>query len=391
MAASIRTSLSLLVLLLTGFRTAGSAPDPGTSAEISGLLTSIRAEHGVPALVAAVGHADGSIETGAVGVRVLGRPEKVTPDDRFHIGSVTKPMTATVIALLVDEGKLQWSTSIVQALPECGSTMRPEYKEVTVADLLAHEGGLPPFDDEKDLRAVPRSAGSPTAQRLAFSCLALSRPPVVEARKEFSYSNAGFSVVAAIAEKVSGTSWEDLMRTRVFAPLGLRTAGFGWPAKGGAPQPWGHWKRLWRVVPQDPDGKYQLPVFLAPAGDVHMSMPDLSRFLVAHLRALHGDRALLKPETARLMHTKRIQSGLGWGVQPLAGFDAVSVYQGSADTFITLVAIVHDGDLVVAVSANSATQEADAATKQALKQLLTRYARKPEGAVVDSSSPQPRT
>ena len=374
MSLSIRTSLALLVLLLTGFGAAGSAPASEASAEISDLLTSIRAAHKVPALVAVVGHADGSLQTGAVGVRVLGRPEKVTPDDRFHIGSVTKPMTATVVALLVEEGKLQWSTPIVQALPECGSTMRPEYKEVTVADLLAHEGGLPPFDDEKDLRAIPRGAGSPTAQRLAFSCLALSRQPVVEPKKAFAYSNAGFSVVAAIAEKVSGTSWEELMKIRIFTPLGLKTAGFGWPAKGGIPQPWGHWKRLWRVVPQNPDGKYQLPTFLAPAGDVHMSTPDLARFLITHLRALQGAPSLLKPETARLMHTPRIKSGLGWGVQPLAGFDAVSVYQGSAGTFTTLVAIVHDADLVVAVSANSATPEADAAAKQAFKQLLTRPA-----------------
>ncbi len=224
-----------------------------------------------------------------------GNRELVTPDDRFHIGSVTKPITATVIALLVDEGKLQWSTSVSQALPECGSTMRAEYKEVTVADLLAHEGGLPAFDDEKDLKAIPRAAGSPTAQRLAFACLALSRPPVVPPKKEFSYSNAGFSVAAAMAEKASGTSWEELVMRRVFTPLGLATAGFGWPAKGGAHQPWGHWKPLWRIVPQDPDGKYQLPSFLAPAGDVNMSMPDLARFLVAHLRALHGDSRLLKP------------------------------------------------------------------------------------------------
>jgi len=379
MPFAIRTSRSLLALCIAGFSAASPLAAEDASKEISGILTAIRAEHEVPALVASVGHADGSIETGAVGVRILGKSAKVTPDDKFHIGSVTKPMTATVIATLIDEGKLQWSTSVAQALPECSSTMRPEYKEVTVADLLAHEGGLPPFDEEKDLKAIPSLAGSPTAQRLAFSCLAFSRPPVVKPKQEFKYSNAGFTVATAIAEKASGISWEELVRTRIFAPLGLTTAGFGWPAKGGAPQPWGHWKQLWRVVPQDPDGKYQLPVFLAPAGDVHMSMPDLARFLVAHLQALHGDARLVKPETAHLMHTRRIKSGLGWGVQPLGDFDAVSVYQGSADTFITIVAIVHDGDLVIAVSANSATKEADAATKQALKQLLVRYARKPEG------------
>jgi CubicO group peptidase (beta-lactamase class C family) len=360
--------VALLASLGIGLFSAVPVAAADSSEEISRLLAAVRAAHQVPALVASVGHADGSIQTGAVGVRVLGKPQPVTPDDEFHIGSVTKPMTATVIATLVEEGQLQWSTTIAQALPECSSTLRPEYRDVTVADLLAHEGGLPAFDDEKDLKAIP-----PSTSRLAFSCLALSRPPVVRPKKEFSYSNAGFSVVAAIAEKASGLSWEELMKTRVFTPLGLATAGFGWPAKGGAPQPWGHWKRFWRVVPQDPDGKYQLPAYLAPAGDVHMSMPDLARFLAAHLRALHGDSQLVKPETARLMHTRRIKSGLGWGVQPLAGFDAVSVYQGSADTFITIVAIVHDADLVIAVSANSATKEADAATKQALKTLLARY------------------
>ncbi len=70
------------------------------------------------------------------------------------------------------------------------------------------------------------------------------------------------------------------------------------------------------------------------------------------------------------MHTRRLKSGLGWGVQPLAGFDRVSVYQGSADTFVTLVAIVHDADVVVAVSASSATESANAATKQALLEAV---------------------
>lgn len=377
MRSATRTSLSIIALFVTGLLAAGPVTAADTSAEISGILAAIRAGHEVPALVASVGHADGSIQTGAVGVRVLGKPQQVTPEDGFHIGSVTKPMTATLIAMLIDEGKLQWSTPVAQALPECAATMRPEYREVTVADLLAHESGLPAFDDEKDLKALPPLAGSPTAQRLAFSCLILGRPPVVKPKQEFSYSNAGFSVAAAIAEKASGTSWEELMRSRIFAKLGLTTAGFGWPAKGGAPQPWGHWKQLWREVPQDPDGKYQLPSYIAPAGDVHMSMPDLARFLIAHLRALHGDAGLVKPETARLMHTRRIKSGLGWGVQAVGDFDPVSVFQGSADTFITIVAIVHDGDLVVAVSANSATKEADAATKQALKQLLAKYGHPP--------------
>ena len=68
-----------------------------------------------------------------------------------------------------------------------------------MADLLAHESGLPPFDQEKEIKAIPPGTGSPTAQRLAFSCLALSRPPAAQPKKEFLYSNAGFSVAGAIA------------------------------------------------------------------------------------------------------------------------------------------------------------------------------------------------
>ena len=108
MPASIRTSLSILALFISGLLAAGPLTAADAPAEISRLLASIRGA--VPALVASVGHADGSIATGAVGVRVLGKPQQVTPDDEFHVGSVTKPMTATVIAMLVDEGKLQWST-----------------------------------------------------------------------------------------------------------------------------------------------------------------------------------------------------------------------------------------------------------------------------------------
>jgi CubicO group peptidase (beta-lactamase class C family) len=271
------------------------------------------------------------------------------------------------------------AVTIGEALPECRAGLRPEYADVTLADLLAHEGGVPGFEDDKDFKAIPPTTGSgssPTAQRLAFSCFALTQPPVVKPKTAFSYSNAGFTIAAAIAEKASGASWEDLMRSRVFAPLGMKTAGFGWPAHGGARQPWGHIEENGKVVPHDPDGEYQLPVTIAPAGDVNLSMPDLARFLVAHLRALHGDSSLLKPETARLMHTRRLKSGLGWGVQELAGLNPVSVYQGSAETFITIVAVAHDADVVVAVSANAADDEADKATKQALKQLLTRFAEK---------------
>jgi CubicO group peptidase (beta-lactamase class C family) len=372
--------LVLFTLLLSACAgSAPSAPSQGeawvASGEISGILSAAMAGKQVPGMAAAVAHAEGPVLAGAAGVRILGKPEAITPGDRFHIGSVTKPMTATVIATLVEEGKLRWDTTVGEALPECGPTMRPEYRDVTIAHLLSHEGGLPAFGEDEEFVSVPKTEGSPTAQRLAFSCFALSRPPAAKPKEEFLYSNAGFAVAGTIGEKVTGTSWDELLRTRVFAPLGLSTAGFGWPARGGAPQPWGHWEEEGSFAPHDPDGEYVIPPTIAPAGDVHLSMPDLARFLVAHLRALHGDGRLLDPKTARLMQTRRIRGGLGWGVQKLLDFDPVSVYSGSGGTFITIVALAQEADVVVAVSANAGTEAADAAAKEALKELLSRYAR----------------
>src|SRR5205085_2727518 len=138
--------------------------------------------------------------------------------------------------------------------------------------------------------------------RTAFVHEALKRAPVVK-RGEYKYSNAGFSTVAVIAERASGASWEHLVETRIFEPLHLRTAGFGWPS-----DVWGHTDGK----PVDPKGAYQLSKAIAPAGDVHMSSGDLAQFLRAHLRALRGEKTLITPETAKRMHTRRVRSGLGF-------------------------------------------------------------------------------
>src|SRR4051812_24042844 len=84
-----------------------AAPD-----SIDALLEPIRAKSNLPALAAAVVRSNVIIAAGAVGVRKFGAPEKVTLEDKFHIGSCTKSMTATLAAMLVSEGKISWTTTI---------------------------------------------------------------------------------------------------------------------------------------------------------------------------------------------------------------------------------------------------------------------------------------
>lgn len=333
--------------------------------ELTAILEPLALKHGVPALAAAIARSDGPIIVAATGVRSRGGPGSIRANSRFHIGSVTKPMTATMIATLVEEGKLSWSTTIGERFPNA----RPEYRDVTLADLLAHQGGIAPFTDDTEFAGLAYT-GTFAEQRLGFANHVLQMP-----RGENQYSNAGFVIATVMAEQVTGRAWEDLIRERVFDPLGMRSAGFGWPAKRLPNETWGHIEENGKLVPHDPNGEYQIWPFIAPAGDVHMSTEDLVRFLRAHLIALRGKDSIVKAATAKEMHTKRVKSGLGFGVGKVAEIEPVSMYAGSGGTFLTLIAIAPKHDLVVAVSANAADAAADAAAKAALKELLTRYAR----------------
>jgi CubicO group peptidase (beta-lactamase class C family) len=327
-------------------------------------------EAGLPALQAAVVDRAGIVAQGAAGVTVLNGKERVTTGDAFHIGSCTKPFTATIVAMLVEEQRLSWDTRIVDVFPEWKPTIRPEYRDVTVADLLSHEAGLPAYGEDEEIAALPRFAGGHTERRREFSRYVLEHPPAVPPRTAFKYSNAGYDVAAAIAERVSGRSWEELVR-RIFEPLHMRTAGFGWPARV-----WGHETTPEGALkPVDPHGPYQLPDFIAPSGDLHMSAADLAAFLQAHLRAMRGTRTLISPATAATMHTRRKRSGLGFGVASVAGFENVATHSGSADTFVTVIAIAADKDVAVVVQTNAAGEREEKAVGQILRDLLVRYAK----------------
>src|SRR5262245_2077398 len=108
-AAPWRSALARSEPAATAAEPSQSRPSSGPALEsLDALLEPIRAKHNVPALAAAFVRPEGTVAAGAVGVRKSGGTEAVTLDDRFHIGSCTKAMTATLIAILVERGKLNW-------------------------------------------------------------------------------------------------------------------------------------------------------------------------------------------------------------------------------------------------------------------------------------------
>ena len=106
------------------------------------MLEAIRRKHDLPALAGAMVTSDGLTGAGAVGVRKYGCNVAVSVEDQFHLGSNNKAMTATMLATLVEEGKLSWNTTLEEVFPELAQKMQPAYGRVTLEQLLAHRAGF---------------------------------------------------------------------------------------------------------------------------------------------------------------------------------------------------------------------------------------------------------
>ena len=343
-------------------------------ADIGALLEEVRSQYELPALAAAVVRADGTIAEGAVGFRVKGQPARVTLGDRFHLGSTAKSMTATMIATLVEEGKLSWQTTLAQVFTEMGDKLHPSLRAVTLEQLLTHRGGITPFEDEEEptWKQLPKLKGSPTKVRLAFTEWMLKRGAASPVG-EYVYSNAGYCLAAAMAERVTGKSWEALMRERLFKPLGLKSAGFGWPARAHANEPWGHKETEAGVlVPHSPRDVYQLPPYIAPAGDVHMSITDFARYARLHLAGLNGRPMLLKASTFQKLHQPVGEYAFGWNAQVIKGLPA-STHSGSAGTFYAGILIYPQKNIAIVIFINVANQKENEARNKLFGILLRKY------------------
>ena len=238
-------------------------------------LTGPVAEGKSPGLIAAIIDEAGIRAIASAGVRKQGSPEELTIDDIVKMGSLTKAMTSTMLETLVADGTFVngWQTTIAQVFPELVDEMHPDYRPITLWQLVRHVGGVP--DD------VPAWwASHPTlpmvARRYQILRENLADPPSSPIGT-YSYSNAGYMVAAAMAEKLTGQSWETLMGERLFAPLGMSSAGFGAPnTPNEVDQPWSHRRDsagVWIPAQLGYGGS------LAPAGDVYTSLEDYAKFV----------------------------------------------------------------------------------------------------------------
>ena len=354
------------LIVLSGTPRADEAKNETKSdAKLARELTAVRDTHKVPALWAALVEGDKLVAAAAVGVRKSGSTEQVTVDDLVHIGSNTKAMTATLIAALVEQKKLDWSSTVGAVLPSLKGQVHDDYLGVTVAQLLAHEGGVVP---NVLWWAAPRDK-STREQRTGLLPVILKDAPANKPGTKFVYSNASYVVACAMAEAALDASWEELMRARVFKPLNMASGGFGSPGtKGTVEQPWGHTFAQAALQPTQFDNA---PV-LGPAGTVHVSLRDWSKFVSAHLLGARGQGKFLKPETFARLHTPAagFRYAGGWSV----GKDGSLSHDGSNSFWYARARVGPKQNLAFLIVANAGGEEARKAVDTAEKALIE-YAR----------------
>jgi CubicO group peptidase (beta-lactamase class C family) len=226
-------------------------------------------------MIAAIISGEGVTAIGSAGVRKARSDVLITCSDKVHLGSCTKAMTSTMLATLVAEGKLSWDMKLIEAIPELKEIIHQDYLSITLRQLLIHRAGIPanPVDWDAHIQLEIK------ARRLAILKDNLSTPSAIKTG-EFNYSNFGYMAAACMAEKITGLSWESLMKQRLFDPLGMSSAGFGEPDTGKSlGQPWGHNKSAGKW---EPSKSYDAEA-IGPAGEIHCSVEDWAKFLSLQL------------------------------------------------------------------------------------------------------------
>ena len=350
--------------------------------DLSPMLNEVRALHKLPALAVSVIQSDQVVGRAVVGVRRDGEAAPATVDDLWHHGSLTKSMTATLAALLVEEGRIGWDSTLTDVFPADAQTMTPDWRGVTLEQLLGHRAGAP---DQAGLvnsglwQQFWEFQGTPQEQRRFLRQRLTARAPQNPPGQKFLYSNASYILAGAMLEERMGKAWEALLTERVVRPLGMTSAGFGHPGMPGQPpQPWGHSLSAGALKPVAPGPRADNPPGLGPAGTVHSTMADFTTYIRAHLDGDAGRDTPLKLPRAtwqRLHQPLAGQDyGLGWfAVDRRWARGRALNHTGTNTLWYTTVWMAPRRDFAVIVLTNVGGDDAHKASDEVANKAILRY------------------
>lgn len=300
----------------------------------------------VPGLAIALVQDDSLLFAKGYGVRDIGEQAPVTEHTRFAIGSTTKAMTTAALAMLVDEGELNWDDRVIDHLPDFRLHDPYATRALTVRDLLTHRTGLPATDIYWTRLDYPITEMMRRLEHVQ---------PASSFRSRWNYQNVVYAIAGVLVERLSGMSWDAFVRERLFTPLGMAETE---PLDARILQqpnvatPHGATDDSVRTVPQ------RSVDAVASVGSVWSSVADMSKWLRFMLdTARVGDTPLIASETFREIVAPQIRApmalypvlelarphffsyALGWFVHDYEG-EIVWMHTGSINGMSALVGLL---------------------------------------------------
>ena len=309
-------------------------------------------KHGVPGANLAI-LADGDVAEAAYGVLNVRTGVEATTDSLFQIGSISKVWTATLIMQLVDEGLLDLDEPVITYLPDFKVADPDVTKSVTTRHLLAHTSGI---DGDHFLDT---GRGDDCVEKYVASCAGLKQNHPLGAT--MSYCNSGYTVLGRILEVLRGQSWDAILRERLFAPLGLETAGT-LPEEALL-----HRAAVGHLTP--PGGELQVaPVWgifrsAGPAGLIHATPREVLRFAQLHLAdgATADGTRVISEQSARAMREPQVAVpdvytlgshwGLGWILMTWSGREVYG-HDGGTIGQSAFLRVVPDAGIAICLLTN---------------------------------------
>jgi len=297
----------------------------------------------------------------------------VTPKTLFAIGSCTKAFTTFVMGTLVDDGKLDWDAPVRNYIPEFRMHDRVATELITPRDLVTHRSGLPRHDLVWYNATISRKQ---IVDRLPYL------EPSESFRSKFQYNNIMFMTAGYLVERVTGKSWEDTVRLRIFEPLGMTGSNFSVKDSQKAAD--------FAKPYEDRDDKVvEIPFrdisTVGPAGSINSNVEDMSRWLIIHTHKgkIDGKQIISAAVLADIhsphMTTGALQErpeiapagyGLGWSVDDYRGHRRVH-HGGGIDGFTTMTTLFPEDGLGLIVVANmGGTSLTEMVTRHAADRLL---------------------
>ncbi len=302
------------------------------------------------------------IHSKGYGLRSLKNKKPVDEHTRFAIASNTKAFTTTALAMLVDEGKLDWNDKVSQYIPEF--KMQDPYitANFTITDLLCHRSGL--GLGAGDLMFFPD--GSDFTLKDVLQSFQYQKS-VSDFRTEFAYNNLMYIVAGEIVSRVSGMSWCEFIETKIMTPIGMEESACSYAdisKKANIADPFTYLKNETKTLDHFDVG------IAKPAGGIYSNIQDMLKWLSVHLNGgKYQQTQMISLENHIKMWTPHTQLafnpipkppyrvhfssyGLGWSIFDLNGYVLVG-HTGGLPGMLSQIILVPEMNLGVIVLTNT--------------------------------------